>query len=434
MLLDGNLAFLASVFEVFVIDLLLSGDNALVIALACRSLPARQMRTAALVGVVAAIALRVYLTTMVSYVLDIPCVKLAGAAILLLIAIKLTIEDDKRPGHAKRPPAARQSQDLWAAIALITIADLVMSLDNVVALAAVSHGSIPLLAFGLVLSMPLLMYGSFIVAALVNRYPGLIKIGGALLGWIAGDLAVGDPLVAGWIEAQAPALQVGIPLLCALFVLLESRVIDEDRRKAKSAQPTAPAPAASQAAAASGRDETHLVGRINRLIDGTRRRRTKGQPAAPLPAYQPPTHEEALAAGALVLLAEDNPIDQGATRRALERLGYAVETANDGVQALARLAERSYGLLLADYDMPKMDGFQLTADIRRAEQDNGRHLPIIGIIGIISSAQLAQRCLTAGMDDVLRKPVQPDRLDSALARWLPAAASLRRGCQIAEEG
>jgi YjbE family integral membrane protein len=225
------MALFAVSIEVVLIDLLLSGDNAVVIALVCRGLPRRQRRQALLVGTAAAILLRAYLASVVGYLLDIPCLKLVGALALVIIAIKLMIEDDDHR-HVERHAAGQRSDpDVWSAVILIVLADLAMSLDNVVALAAVAQGSIVTLVIGLLLSIPLLMFGSALVGALLRRYPVLIKGGGALLGWIAGGIGVSDPLVADWVAVQAPALNAAMPAVVALFVLLETRVVEHDRKR-----------------------------------------------------------------------------------------------------------------------------------------------------------------------------------------------------------
>ena len=227
--LDGGLLSSVDIpFKVMVVDLLLSGDNAVLIALACRSLPPVLMQRAILMGTAAAIFLRFALTLVIGSLLTVPWLKLAGAAALLFIAIKLIMQDDEHTDG----DAAQVGGDLWAAVRLIIIADLVMSFDNVVALAAVARGSIGYLALGLFLSVPLLVYGSTIVARWLNSYPLLITGGGALLAWVAGDLAVSDPVINDWIEAQAFALKLAVPLACAIFAVHHSRLLSEQRRAA----------------------------------------------------------------------------------------------------------------------------------------------------------------------------------------------------------
>lgn len=415
---DADLALLGISLKVLFVDLLLSGDNAVVIALACRSLPPGERRKAVLIGTAAAILLRVYLTTVATTLLDIPGLKLVGALALVVIAVKLLIEEDQGASEAH---LARRNLELWAAVMLIVIADLIMSLDNVVAVAAVAQGRLFFLALGLGFSIPLLMWGSSFVAVLFRRYPRVITGGGALLGWAAGDLGVSDPVVAPWVGTQAPALMVAIPLLAAIFVVLESRIIDGERKAAKArggrVVPAVEAAAGSEQAAEG--------------VAEAPRRRTKPAPAL---RYLPPSIDEALAGRALILVAEDNPLDQGAVKRALEGLGFAVEVADDGGQALAMLAKRPYGLLMTDHRMPNMDGFDLTRRIRAEEAAHGPRLPIIGLLGMLSDDQMVRRCLEAGMDDCLRKPMAAPQLEAAVMTWLPAALSLRRHAEPAGEG
>jgi YjbE family integral membrane protein len=225
---DGGISTFDIPFKVVIVDLLLSGDNAVLIALACRSLPPLIMRRAILFGTVFAIALRFVLTSMVGSLLLVPYLKLVGAVALLVIAIKLIVgEDDDDaldPSHT--------SENFWVAVRLIVVADIVMSVDNVIALAAVVRGSFGYLAMGLLLSVPLLVYGSAYFSGLMNRYPILVTAGGAMLAWAAGDVALSDPVIAGWIDSQAFALHAAVPLAAALFAIYHSRIIAEQRRLA----------------------------------------------------------------------------------------------------------------------------------------------------------------------------------------------------------
>jgi YjbE family integral membrane protein len=252
----GIVHFLNLTIEVFFVDLLLSGDNAVVIALACRWLPDRERRQAILAGTVAAIALRVVLTLVASAILRVPVLKLLGGIALTVIAIRLTLGDPDDTG-ADAPSRQRRpsTPGLASVIVTVVIADLVMSADNVVALAAVAKGSVAVLALGLLLSVPLLMYGSLHVTRLLQRHPRLVWVGGGLLGWFAGDIAVADPLYAGWVGQNAPALGVVVPLLVAAYVLLQSRLIEAQRSIAAPLRPgagqrphEAPPPAARDAA------------------------------------------------------------------------------------------------------------------------------------------------------------------------------------------
>ena len=213
--------------QVFFLDLLLSGDNALVIALACRGLPKPLLARAVMLGTVLAIVLRVALTAFASVLLTLPLLKLVGAAALLAIAVKLLLPDeDVPPGTGS---AGAQPNGLGSAIRIIVTADVLLSLDNVAALAAVTQGHLLFLALGVLLSVPLLMYGSLFVTRLVREYPLLVPAGSALLALIAGRLALSDALLASWVTRKAPALSVVVPIACAVFVLAEARIVQDER-------------------------------------------------------------------------------------------------------------------------------------------------------------------------------------------------------------
>jgi len=232
---DNLFHYVNLTLEVFFVNLLLSGDNAVVIALACRSLPPALTRRAMLIGIDGAIALRVLLTIFASFLLSIPVLKILGGVALAAIAIKLTVEEEGEPKSDGRPP--KDAPGLWSAVGTIIVADLVMSVDNVVALAAVAHGSILILTMGLLMSVPLLMFGSVFVAALLKRYPLLKRAGGAMLGWLAGDIAISDPMVFDWVNQQSPALTVVVPFLVAVFVLIESRIMEDAQATAYALRP-----------------------------------------------------------------------------------------------------------------------------------------------------------------------------------------------------
>ncbi len=232
---DSIFHYLNMTLEVFFVDLLLSGDNAMVIALACRSLSPDLAKRAMLIGVGGGVVLRILLTSVASLLLTIPLLKLAGGAALTAIAIKLTVEEGEEAESGNVLP--RNSSFLWSAVGTIIVADLVMSVDNVVALAAVTQGNIIFLAAGLILSVSLLMYGSLFVSALLRRYPLLIRGGGALLGWIAGDIVISDPMFADWVNQQSPALTVAVPFLVAVFVLVESRIMEGAQAAALALRP-----------------------------------------------------------------------------------------------------------------------------------------------------------------------------------------------------
>jgi len=209
------LGFLGAVLEIALIDLLLSGDNALVIALACRGLPRDVWRQVVWLGTAAGVVLRIALTTLAALILNTPFLKLVGAALLMAIGVKLSA-----PHASLAAEPASQRRGLWSALATILIADTVMSADNVLAVAAASHGSYLLLSFGLLLSVPILIFGSRLVSHALDRYPPLIPAGGALLGWVAGDLAASDPAAKAWLDAQSIPFAAAAPRVAAACVLV----------------------------------------------------------------------------------------------------------------------------------------------------------------------------------------------------------------------
>jgi YjbE family integral membrane protein len=188
--------FWLAVVQIIWIDILLSGDNAVVIALACRKLPPRQRMWGIVLGTLVAITLRVVFTGVVTQLMTIPYVKLVGGVLLFWIAVKLLGgEENGREGHIEAVDS------LWKAIRIVAIADVVMSLDNIIAVAAASRGSYALLMFGLAVSIPLIMAGAAIVIALLERFPVIVWAGAGLLGWIAGEIIAGDPLFAQHFDA-----------------------------------------------------------------------------------------------------------------------------------------------------------------------------------------------------------------------------------------
>ncbi|HYA71886.1 MAG TPA: YjbE family putative metal transport protein [Roseiarcus sp.] len=214
---DGA-AWLVIPVQIFFVDLLLGADNALLIALACRSLGPEDTRKAIVFGAGGAILLRLVLTVLASSLLALPLVKLVGAWLLIVIALNVTAEHASNGGEDR--PSSLARGDLWSAATVIVVADTAMSLDNVVALAAIARGNFWLLAAGVALSIPVLAYGGLILTTLLKTAPVLVAIGAALLGWIAGDMAVSDPLLANWANANAPGLVAIAPALGAAFVFL----------------------------------------------------------------------------------------------------------------------------------------------------------------------------------------------------------------------
>ena len=245
---DGA-AWLFIPIQIFFVDLLLGADNALLIALACRSLGPEDTRKAILLGTSGAILLRLALAVLASSLLALPLVKLAGAWVLIVIALNVAAQRGF-PEAEDRPVAVARS-DLWSAAMVIVVADAAMSLDNVVALAAIARGNFWLLLAGVAFSIPVLAYGGLILSTLLANAPALIAIGAALLGWIAGDMAVSDPLIANWAGVNAPGLVAIAPALGAAFVLLYGWLTPSRppprsiplARPARAARPVVPASA-----------------------------------------------------------------------------------------------------------------------------------------------------------------------------------------------
>ncbi len=200
-----NAEFWVAVGQIIMIDILLGGDNAVVIALACRKLPAKQRTQGILWGTAGAIVLRVVLIFFALTLLAIPYLKVVGALLLVWIGVKLLAPDDD-DAHGD----IQASDKLWAAVKTVIIADLVMSVDNVIAIAGAAEGAggdhkMPLVIFGLLVSIPIIVWGSQLVIKLMDRFPSIITIGGMLLGWIAGTMAVTDPALIAWMPTQAAA-------------------------------------------------------------------------------------------------------------------------------------------------------------------------------------------------------------------------------------
>jgi YjbE family integral membrane protein len=228
----SDFASIAIPVQIVAVDLLLGGDNAIVIALACRRLPERLLQRAMLLGTLAAIAFRLFLTSTASLLIETPYLKLASALVLLAIAVNLLVSN--RPQTEPREPgsAAAPLMGLWSSVALIFLADAIMGLDNIVALAAIAKGDLFYLGAGLALSIPMIVYGGTILMTFMKGYPILVMAGAAILGWVAGDLAVSDVAIAGWVTSEAPALPLVVPLLCAIFVLAEGQVLARSRGSA----------------------------------------------------------------------------------------------------------------------------------------------------------------------------------------------------------
>jgi YjbE family integral membrane protein len=221
-----------AIFQIIVIDILLGGDNAVVIALACRNLPKHQRMKGILWGTAGAIVLRVILIAFAVALLQVPFLKLVGGALLVWIGVKLLVPGDD-DGHGNLQGGAT----LWSAIKTIIVADLVMSVDNVIAIAGAAQQADPdhqmgLVIFGLVVSIPLIVWGSTLVLKLLERFPIVITLGGALLGWIAGSMMITDVATVRAIGEPSAPVHYAAALAGAVLVVAIGRVLGARRKPA----------------------------------------------------------------------------------------------------------------------------------------------------------------------------------------------------------
>jgi YjbE family integral membrane protein len=209
-----------SILRIIGINIILSGDNAIVIALACRSLPPRQRVIGIILGAGAAVVLRILFTIIVQQLFDVPWLKLVGGLILLWIAVKLLLGDESSED------SVRSGASVWEAVKIVAIADIVMSLDNVLAIAAAAGGNMNLIIFGLIISIPLVVFGATLLTWLLDRMPILVWAGAALLGWVAGELLATEPILQPFVLNLADSLGVTAKLVtrvveasCAVLVV-----------------------------------------------------------------------------------------------------------------------------------------------------------------------------------------------------------------------
>ena len=207
-----DMAFFSSLFSIIIIDLVLAGDNAVVIAMAVRSLPKEQRIKGILYGAAAAVLLRVVLTFFVAELLTVNYVKLIGGIVILWIAVKLFVEDEEATA------THHESASLGHAIRFIVVADITMSVDNMLAVGGASHGNLFLLLFGLGLSIPFIVFTSSLLSTLMEKYPAIIYVGAAILGVVGGDMILTDPVVAAFFS-PGTMVNYALKLLCAAGVL-----------------------------------------------------------------------------------------------------------------------------------------------------------------------------------------------------------------------
>ncbi len=216
-----NVDFWIGLLKIVWINIILSGDNAVVIALAARSLPAEQQKKAIFWGSAAAVVLRIALTVVAAKLLELSFLQIVGGMLLIWIGVQLLSENDEDDGHAK------EHGTLMSAVRTILIADLVMSLDNVIAVAAAAKGSMTLLILGLAISIPLVIFGSTLMIKLMERFPVIVMVGAALIGWVGGETIVSDVALKGALAASPwlhyAAAVAGAALVVGLGRLLQKR-------------------------------------------------------------------------------------------------------------------------------------------------------------------------------------------------------------------
>ena len=224
-------AFWVALGSIIFTNVILSGDNAVVIALAARSLRPDQQGKAIFWGSAAAIVLRIILTLVAVQLLQLPYLKIIGALLLFYIGIQLLIEEEEEVEDGKQP----ERKSMLSAVRTILIADLVMSLDNVIAVAAAAKDSVTLLILGLAISIPLIIFGSTLLLKLMERFPIIITLGGALLGYLAGEMLATDPAVISWYGPVSHTLANIAGALGAVFVVLVGMLIRRRSRQQAAA-------------------------------------------------------------------------------------------------------------------------------------------------------------------------------------------------------
>ena len=226
----SSTTFWVSVVEVIWVNILLSGDNAVVIALACRGLPPRERLWGMVIGAGVASVLLIVFTSLVSVLMTLPYLRLLGSLALLWIAVKLLAP--QAHDAEDRPEAV---EDLWRAVRIVVIADIIMSLDNVIAVAAVAKGHYVLLIIGLAVSIPIVIAGSALILALLERFPILVWGGAAILGWVAGDIFASDPVILGFFSAFDPErVELVAQGLAAVLVLTSGLIWRRSQRPASN--------------------------------------------------------------------------------------------------------------------------------------------------------------------------------------------------------
>jgi YjbE family integral membrane protein len=215
----GHAEFWVALTKIMWINILLSGDNAVVIAMACRGLPPRQRVWGMILGAGVAVGLRIFFTGVVASLMLLPYLKIVGGLALFYIAAKLLVPDDPEEDGTEAV------EQLWRAVRIVAVADIIMSLDNVIAIAAAAGGNIALVVIGLAISIPLIVAGAALIMSLLDRFPILVWAGAALLGWIVGEVIATDPVVANYLTSQygavvAHRIEIGAAAVGTVLVLI----------------------------------------------------------------------------------------------------------------------------------------------------------------------------------------------------------------------
>jgi YjbE family integral membrane protein len=233
---SGTSGAAIALLQIMLINVVLSGDNAVVIALACRRLSPRHQKIAFIWGSLGVVVLMVALTGVVSYLLSLPYLEMVGSGMLVWIGVKLLMGDDE--GEEGK---VDQKATLGAAIRTIIIADMIMSLDNVLAMAGAAHGHMWMLIVGLFITVPVILFGSALLMKLMERFPFLVMVGAALIGWVAGEMLVSDPAIKSWVDVNAAILHTVSPIFFAAFVIATGKILERVNAKRRSAEaPAAP--------------------------------------------------------------------------------------------------------------------------------------------------------------------------------------------------
>jgi len=228
----GQTAFWVSLLQIMWINILLSGDNAVVIAMACRGLRPRQRLWGMILGAGVAVLLRIVFTVFVAALMLLPWLKIVGGLALFYIAAKLLVPEEADENETEA------TEHLWRAVKIVAIADIIMSLDNVIAIAAAAKGNMALLVIGLAVSIPLIVAGAAVIMALLDRFPILVWAGAALLGWIVGEVIATDPVIERYLEPRLGAEGFHyVVLFAALLGAILVLIVGALWRRSKQAEP-----------------------------------------------------------------------------------------------------------------------------------------------------------------------------------------------------